>query len=249
MDKERSFHKFFTGVIKRIFKDPIIRWIRIVGWIWKKSSHKLVEITTIIQNDNVKASAPAVYLVGQTSDNQSSVFNRGKKLWEKGLVASILINDGETKHGYPGFELWRQELVRMGVNDEAIIPLRAEIINKGVNTFTEAQALVRYAKSRGWKYIYIVAAPFHQLRAFISVVSVLLREYPSLRIYNAVGTHLDWFEEARHSQGTLKGRRIKLIKTELKRIYKYHLKGDLVSPEEVLAYLEWRDTKTKKEII
>lgn len=208
----------------------------------EKFSCQLLEITTIILNDNVGINAPAVYLFGQTSDNQSSVLRRGKELWEKGLAGSILINDGEDKHGYPGFELWRQELLRMRVDDKVVIPLRARIIEESVNTLTEAQVLVRYARSLGWKRIYITAAPFHQLRAFITIVSVALREYPELAIYNAVGTHLDWFEEAHHSQGTLRNIRTELIKTELERIERYHKKGDLVSPEEILAYLEWRDT-------
>lgn len=207
----------------------------------EKFFSRLLEITTIILNDNVEVNAPVVYLFGQTSDNQSSVFNRGKELWKKGLVASILIDDGDDKHGYPGYQSWRKELLRMEVAETAILPLQGNLITKNINTLTEAQTLVRYAQSQRWKRIYITAAPFHQLRAFITVVSVALREYPELAIYNAVGTHLDWFEETRHSQGTLRAKRIELIKTEMERIEKYHKKGDLVSPEEIFAYLEWRD--------
>ena len=161
-------------------------------------------------------------------------------------MASILVNDGENKHGYPGFETWRKELLRMGVSDKAIVPLRAETINESVNTLTEAQALVRYALTQGWRHVYITAAPFHQLRAFITTVSVLLREYPELLVYNAVGTPLPWSERVRHSQGTLITTRKGLLTTEMERIHSYHLKGNLVSPEEVLAYLERRDNIDKQ---
>jgi len=204
----------------------------------KKSFYKLLKnIEGVILEKRIEQWIPIVYLFGQTSDNQISVLSRGMELWKKKLVASILINDGEIKHGYPGFASWKHELLRMGVVENAILPLRSNILNENVNTYTEARALVLYARAHGWKRIYISASPFHQLRAFISTVSVLLREYPSLCVYNAVGTPLPWSETVRHSQGTLIGKRRDFLKTELESIYCYYLKGDLVPPEKVLAYL------------
>ena len=231
MDQEKFFYKFLNLLAK------IKRRILLNK---KKFLCELLEITTMILTDNAGVRAPAIYLVGQTSDNQNSIFNKGREFWRKGLVASILIDDGETEHGYPGFEAWKRELLRMGVTEETILPLK---FDGNLNTLTEAQALIRYARSREWKCIYISAAPFHQLRAFITLVSVVLREYPELAVYNAVGTHLDWFATACHSQGTLVATRQNLIRTELKKIYDYHLKGDLVSPAKILAYLQRRNQK------
>jgi hypothetical protein len=190
-------------------------------------------------------SAPAVYLFAQTSDNQQSVLDRGRNLWRKGFASSILINDGDDKHGYPGYVPWKEKLLRMGVTEEMIIPIKAGVTDKNVNTLTEAQALVHYVQSQGWKCISVTATPFHQMRAFISTVSVLLREYPELRVYNAVGTPLRWSEKVRHSQGTLTGTRRNFLRMEAQRTYEYFLKGDLVSPNEILAYLEGRDSIRK----
>ncbi len=119
----------------------------------------------------------------------------------------------------------------------------ARIISYDVrlNTRSESQALIRGAKVSGWKHIYITAPPFHQLRAFITAVSVALKEYPGLAIYNRVGKTMDWGEEIRHSQGESVGTRIGHIQKELKRIDYYHERGHLAPLDEVLKYLEKRD--------
>jgi hypothetical protein len=90
-------------------------------------------------------------------------------------------------------------------------------------------------------HVFVVAAPFHQLRAFITTASVVLREFPELRVYNQVGTALPWGETVYHSQGTLQCTRGELIQSEMARIERYRRKGDLVSAEEISRYLHWRD--------
>lgn len=187
-----------------------------------------------------------IYLFTQTKDNERSVLNRGASVWRK-TKRQILVCDGETDHDYPGYEPWRKELLSRGVLPQWIIPIHTPYeIN--INTLSEAQSLVRTAKRNRWETLVVSSAPFHQLRAFISTVSVLLKEYPALRVYSQVGFPLRWDEYVCHSQGTLFGKRCDLINTELERIHRYHLKGDLVSPEEVLSYLDARDaTGTKEE--
>jgi hypothetical protein len=53
---------------------------------------------------------------------------------------------------------------------------------------------------------------------------------------------MSWQEEVIHSQGTLKAKRRDLIQEELERIEKYQKKGDLTTPEQVLSYLNKRET-------
>ena len=74
-------------------------------------------------------------------------------------------------------------------------------------------------------------------------MSVLLREFPGLRVYNRVGVALPWDDTVVHSQGVLQCTRSKLIHSELARIERYRNKGDLVPEREVLAYLQWRDRR------
>ena len=76
----------------------------------------------------------------------------------------------------------------------------------------------------------------------MTAVTVTLREYPELLIYSYPGEAMPWQEEVVHSQGTLKAKRRDLIQEELERIEKYQSKGDLASPEQVLSYLNKRET-------
>jgi hypothetical protein len=153
----------------------------------------------------------------------------------------VLIDDQHGENtGYPGAKAWKDYLYYSGnLAPSHIITVPCLEL---LHTFSEALALVRHAKECGWKSLIIVAPPFHQLRAFISVVSAIRKlGVTDLRVYNQVGTTLPWHEESRHSQGTLKATRLGLVLTELARVYRYHEKGDLVSVSEVLDYLEWRD--------
>ena len=58
-------------------------------------------------------------------------------------------------------------------------------------------------------------------------MSVVLREFPGLRMYNRVGAALPWDETAVHSQGALQCTRSEFIRGELARIEWYRNKGDL----------------------
>lgn len=192
--------------------------------------------------------APRVaYIFAQTSDNQASVLEKGALLYRGGIVNTLALCDGETAHGYPGYQNWRTELLLLGVQPKDIVSV---LVDVGVNTFSEATALVKHCRwqhfhssKHNWDSIYIVAPPFHQLRAFISVVSVALHGYPEFRIYNQPGNSFDWHERVRHSQGTLEATRQELIDTELERIERYYEKGDLVSLAEVFKYLKQRDQR------
>jgi hypothetical protein len=83
----------------------------------------------------------------------------------------------------------------------------------------------------------VVSSPFHQLRAFVTIVTAISREYPALKAYSQTGEPLEWNESVSHSQGELKGTREDFIYTELDRIDLYHGKGFLVSLDEVKDYL------------
>lgn len=182
-----------------------------------------------------------VYLFSETKDNQESSLEKVIVLRDAGGVSRITLCDGDTNHGYPGFAAWKEYLVSRGVPEGEIMPVASPVTQTSANTLTEAQALVRAAKELGWSELVIIAPPFHQVRCFITMVSVLFDEYPELKVYNEVGVSLPWSEKVRHSQGVLQATRSELIHTELERIERYHEKGDLVSPETALAYLRARD--------
>lgn len=210
---------------------------------------KLFQLATMVMADDVPhdyGASPA-YLFSETSDNEKSVFTAGEYMVRSGIVSELLLAHDTTgnNNGYPGGPKWKEQLVNGGVPDSKIrlIPFTGELLH----TLSESIDLIRLAKKEKWKSLIVVAPPFHQLRAFISVVTALVDVgYPELKVYNVVGSPLSWYEQARHSQGTLTAKRTELIHTELARIGQYQKNGTpvpLLSTKRVLEYLSWRNSK------
>lgn len=191
----------------------------------------------------------AACLVGQTRDNAPSVLARGAELFQRCLVPTLACprSSGSFEYpGYCGFEFSWNALRGYGVPQEAIMAVDySGKVGDILNTTTELISLARFAKQERWGKICLVASPFHQLRSFITAVTVIDREYPSLKIHNCAGLPSPWNQRVIHSQGTLVGSRTDLAKEEILRIERYQQDGNnpypLVSVERALEYLDWRD--------
>ena len=186
---------------------------------------------------------PALYIFSETEDNQLSPVEQAIVCWSRNAGEKIVcLNTVAGRNGSAGFEFQKYELIWHKVPEAAIIPLEVPPEPFMVHTRSEAELLVRYARAHQWGSVIVCAASFHQVRAFASVVTIALREYPTLRIYSAPGTPLNWKNRVRHSQGALQNERKALIQEEYNRLVKYHKKGDLASNDEILNYLDWRDS-------
>jgi hypothetical protein len=183
--------------------------------------------------------ADAAYLFAETEPNQESVFHAGRQLLENGQAGKLLISDCAPKSGYIGVHAYREAMVDYGIAAAAIeeVPMEPTPI---LHTLIEAQTVVRHAKAKGYRSLIVTSVPFHQERAFITVVSEVLREYTSLNVYSHVGRPQPWDEITTHSQGILRGTRAELIAEEQKRIDLYTAKGDLFPRAEIIAYLRRR---------
>jgi hypothetical protein len=187
-----------------------------------------------------KEKADAVFLFGQTRDNQLSVFKTAVYLVRKEIVSRVMFVNSKALSGYPGFEAWKQELAGLGISKEVDpVPIDADVSR--LNTRVEADAMIKHAKEKGYKQVIITAPPFQQTRAFMAAVTAAKKLYPQLKLYNCPGKALSWIEEVTHSQGSLTGTRTDLITSEMERIQKYTAKGDLAEIDEVLEYLKARD--------
>lgn len=187
-----------------------------------------------------KRTADAVFLCSQTRDNQDSVLGAARRLLAEQRVKKILMVDSGPKSGYPGYAVWEKALLETGVPETAIesVDLRE---TDALNTWIEANAMIRHARQHHYTVMYVCASPFHQLRAFMTAITAALRHYPDIRIYSCNGHPLPWLDRVAHSQGeTLEPRR-ELIGGELDRILKYQQKGDLAADTDVLRYLNQRD--------
>src|SRR5688500_16031485 len=117
-----------------------------------------------------ETSTDGVFLFGQTEDNEASVLQKSIDLLQHSYTRRILIIDTQPISGHPGFDAWKQKLVRENINEQAIVgvPLPETPI---IHTLVEAEALMHFARQQAYSNLYITAAPFHQLRAFMTAVT------------------------------------------------------------------------------
>ena len=202
---------------------------------------KLLELTTRILCDvRPGHTADAVFLFGQTQDNQASVFAAACRLLKERLVERVLFVDSVPRSGYPGSAAWKAALSDLGVSSAQMATVDMAV-EASLNTLTEAEGMVHHAMRNGYTDLYVTAAPFHQLRAVMTAVTVALKWYPDIRIYSYPGDALPWLDTVIHSQGTTSARRTDLIHGEFERIRKYQMKGDLADVSAVMDYFTSRD--------
>lgn len=165
-----------------------------------------------------------------------------KLLIDQSLVAKTLILKSGAISGYPGVDQCRERLIKTGLTPQQIqfVPLES---STSLNTLIESQALIRFARKCDFNSLIVVSPPFHQLRTFMTAVTVALREYPELDIYSCPGKPLPWLESVIHSQGILKAPRRQLILEELARIRTYQNKNDIAKFEDIIDYLAHRDSR------
>ena len=187
-----------------------------------------------------KITVDGAVLYSQTKDNQNSVILAAKNILYNKLAKKILFIKSGPISGYPGFSTWTSELNKLGIQSNDMVGVELMKTNS-LNTLIESQAFINYALQKKYHSLYVVSSPFHQLRAFMTLVTVALRYYPDLLIFSYSGISLPWSDKVVHSQGTLLGARKDLIKAEFERIEKYKQKGDLSSETKIIEYLNKRD--------
>lgn len=180
--------------------------------------------------------ADAAYLFAQTECNQEASFGAAMR----SETLELLLLDTGPRSGYPGSTAWKMELAKSGYNPKRIteVPMENSIL---LNSRTESQALMHFVKEENFQSLEVIAPPFHQLRAFMTAITIALEENVDIKIYSHPGLPFSWNETVVHSQGTLKAERRQLIHEELARIETYQLKGDLAPTAAVLDYLNQRD--------
>ena len=188
-------------------------------------------------------SSPVAMLIGETADNEDSVLMKGANLLCRGFVRRLVLPTRESeKFGFAGVDYCLHFLEEScDVNLGAVDILEHNPGLGDPNTMTELVCFAEYAKHHHLSGATVVAAPFHQLRSFVTAVTVALREMPTFRFQSCVGYPLDWSDSALHSQGTIQGTREDLFRGEVERIIRYQNPNNKPYPltlvDEVLKYL------------
>lgn len=188
--------------------------------------------------------ADALFLFGQTEDNQASAFAAVHTLQRQKCLHKVLFLHTQPLSGYPGYANWKEALTAQGIAAESIepvapVPSDPELLH----TRIEAESVILHAKEKGYTRLIVTASPFQQPRAFMAAVTAAQLHYPGLYLYSLPGKAMPWKEQVVHSQGEVQDTRAGLIAGEMERIRKYHAQGDLASVDEVVAYLNRRDSR------
>lgn len=138
-------------------------------------------------------------------------------------------------------ENWAPILLTVGATGSRPAPLMAELAEKrGVpkeniivepnshNTRQNAENTLRLANDHGWQKIILVTSPQHQLRAYLTFKAAKKTAGSHCEIINYPPTDYSWFDHIESSRNPNKTYfRFWYIFSELYRIIKYRLKGDL----------------------
>ncbi len=226
------------------------------GWVWRFSwilfsyatlqepvntrmDNLLIELLTRVLCDTAPPTADFCFIFGQTADNQASVLQKAEQLLAQNKVKKVGFVQTQAMSGYPGFAAWQDTLAGKGVRLGQMEGVSVE--NPALlHTLIEAQAMARHVREKGYCTVCVLAAPFHQLRAFMTAVTAATAHNVTAQLFSVPGVALPWQEQVAHSQGNTMGTRQELIAGELERIEKYIQKGDLATVETVLKYLDKR---------
>lgn len=199
----------------------------------------LIELLTRVLCDTLPPSADFCFVFGQTADNQASVLQKAEQLLAQNRVKKIGFVQTQAMSGYPGYDAWRRTLSEKGVKPKQVEGVSVE--NPALlHTLIEAQAMARHVREKGYRTVCVLAAPFHQLRAFMTAVTAATAHNVRAQLFSVPGVAFAWHEQVSHSQGNTMGMRQELIAGELDRIKKYIGQGDLATVETVLEYLDRR---------
>lgn len=203
---------------------------------------QILQLATVVLTDAGCEKPVPAYLFSETVDALSH-FQKGVELLRNGRASKLYIFDDVSRSntGYAGVDFSEQKLRGFGAKPKEIerIPYTGK---ESFHTLIEALVVIDFARKNGWRNLIIVAPPFHQLRCFITMVSALLRLRASSRlaVWNHVADPEPWGVKVRHSQGTLRAKRVNLVPHESRRLPLYQANGSMVPFKSVFAYLKKR---------
>jgi len=188
----------------------------------------------LISNDSYKASDAVILLEG---DGFSRI-NKACDIFINKKANYLIFSGGVDNQSVGSFDFNKCQTfieIKNIPHENLILELNSK------NTREQAVEVIQLCKKFNWKSIILTGSHYHQLRAFLTFLKVIIEEKleNELIIYNAPENQLEWFEE------TGWGKRIDLLKNELIKIKNYQSINHIASYKEAFEYLEWREKNTK----
>ena len=194
----------------------------------------LPELYQMVMHDAKPRFTHGIYLFIEHENNEESSFKAAIELIDKNAAAEIFFVHHGKWAGSPGYGHWQEKLGKF-TGPGRIRPIKMDDIF-GVNTLSESIALVRFAYEEKRKSFYLVAPPFHMLRAFMTAASVAIRHGSEINFFAYPGALQDLNQAVRHSQGKGPFPRWKWFELELETISNHSEKNNIPLPSGIIKY-------------
>jgi uncharacterized SAM-binding protein YcdF (DUF218 family) len=186
------------------------------------------EFIILVGGDKIKSSDAIVVLEGDGYNRIEKAIELFRNKW----ADKIILSGGFENR--PGGSYHVNELLpvflKAGISPDAII-----IEDISLNTREQAVKVAGIISQNNWSRIILVASHYHQYRAYLTFLKVILENELKIDIINAPANYLNWFEDPGW------GRRYDLLKDEFGKIERYSEMGHIASFEQAIEYQKWKE--------
>jgi len=186
------------------------------------------EFIILVDGDKLKSSDAIVVLEGDGYNRVEKAIELYKNNW----ADRIILSGGFENR--PGGSYHVKELLP-GFLKEGISPNAIIIEDISLNTREQAVKVAGILSKNNWRRIMLVASHYHQYRAYLTFLKVILENELKIEIINAPADYLNWFEDPGW------GRRYDLLQDEFGKIEKYGKMGHIASFEQAIEYQKWKE--------
>lgn len=201
---------------------------------WKPTPLEIMQALLFVLCDEPVRS-DALYVFGSQGDEllDAEELKTAANLYLNGFAPKIVINgisaykSRELNMAYIGYESWLLGLMNCGADKKDIL-----FIPPSLHTAEESLNILVLSEKMDWKTLTIMSAPHHQLRCFLTIISLMKDRRTKLEIHNRTFGYapFDWSRDMTKlvlsgkmavSAGNVNGNMEAHISAEFERIVKY----------------------------
>lgn len=209
---------------------------------------RLYQATVMLLSGQPNRPVDVLFVHSHALGDYTGLFEIAGDYFHRGRARFIAVtnNEGERFGSTLPFEAnpGKTESIRI-LREEQLIPRQEDIPVPEMAAFhtrQENDAFLELSIKNNWTRGIILAQPHRLLRATLGMVQAMQQTRYIMEIYTITPNSTPWQEIAYGNQGLKLQLRFEHIAEELGRVCKYQASGELASFDELITYLEKRDT-------
>lgn len=189
----------------------------------------------------------ALFFVNHAYGDYTNLYELAGDLYRTGLVKIIAVtnNEGERFGSTEKFVAnpGKTDCIRILTEEQKIPPENILVPQTAAfHTRQESDAFVELAKQEDWASAITLSQANRLLRVTLSMTPAMEQAGYMMELYTTAPTSTPWRELAFGSQSTKRQARFETIGEELERIFRYQKSGELPGIDDLLDYLDARDS-------